>query len=112
MSASITLDRSVAPVGQSIHIGVTGTGFTAGGTVTVTFGGVAVPFDGGGVVSSTGAIADTFNIVAANLPAGAHTVSITDGTNTATSTITTSVWQTAAIRETQESVSHTAYGTY
>ena len=111
MSAAITLDRSVAPVGTSVHVGVTGTGFTDNGTVTVTVGGVSVPFDNGGVVSATGTIADSFNPVSANKAAAALTVSVTDGTNTATATLTTSVWQTAEPKEIQESDSKTAYGT-
>ena len=110
MSAAITLDRTKAPAGTSVHVGVTGTGFTDNGTVTVTVNGVAVPFDNGGVVSATGTIADSVNIVTGG-GVGAETVSVTDGTNTATATVTTSVWQTAAIRETQQSTSHTAYST-
>ena len=111
MSAAITLDRTKAPAGTSVHVGVTGTGFADNGTVTVTIGGVAAVFDGGGVVSATGTFADTFNIAVTGVAVGALTVSVTDGTNTATATLTTSVWQTGAIRETQESVSKTAYST-
>ena len=110
MTAAITLDRSVAPAGTSVHVGVTGTGFAASGTVTVTVNGVAVAFDSGGVLSASGAFSDSVNIVTGN-KVGAEVVSVTDGTSTATATVTTSVWQTAAIREMQESTSKTAYST-
>jgi hypothetical protein len=114
MVAAITLDRSKAPAGTSVHVGVTGTGFIASGIVTVTVGGVAVPFDNGGVVSGTGTFSDTVNVAQGSGPAsvvGALTVSVTDGTNTATGTVTTSVWQTAEPKEIQESNSKTAFGT-
>ena len=82
MSAAITLDRTKAPAGTSVHVGVTGTGFADNGTVTVTIGGVAAVFDSGGVVSATGTFADTFNIAVTGVAVGALTVSVTDGTNT------------------------------
>ena len=111
MSAAITLDRSKAPVGTSVHIGVTGTGFNTSGTpVTVTVGGVTVPFDNGGVVLATGTFSDTVNIVTGTT-AATVTISVTDGSNTATATYVGSVWQTAEPKEIQESDSKTAYGT-
>jgi hypothetical protein len=115
MSAAITLSQTKAPSGTTLTFGVTGTGFTDNATVTATIGGVAVPFANGGVVSATGTISDYLStgptLAGAGLAVGALTVSVTDGTNTATATLTTYVGQTASPKETQQSTSHTAYGT-
>lgn len=115
MSASITLSQTKAPVGKTLTIGITGTGFADNGTVTVTIGGVTCTFVNGGAVSGTGTISDYVSLApilaGAGLAAGTQTVSVTDGTNTATATLTTYVAETASPKETQQSVSHTAYGT-
>jgi hypothetical protein len=115
MSAAITLSQTKAPTGTTLYVSLTGTGFVDNGTVTVTVGGVACTFVNGGVVSATGTIADSFSLAptlaGAGLAAGAQTVSVTDGTNTATATLTTYVGQTAAIKELQQSASKTAYST-
>ena len=115
MSASITLAQTKAPVGVTLTVTVTGTGFADNGTVTVTVGGVACTFNGGGVVAANGTFTDSFSLgpilAGAGLAAGAQTVSVTDGSNTATATLTTYVAQTASPKELQQSASHTAYST-
>jgi hypothetical protein len=62
---------------------LTGTGFAAGATVTVTFEGVATPV---ATVTSdaNGSFSATFNVPAAS--AGSHTITATDGTTTKTFT--------------------------
>ena len=115
MSAAITLSQSKGPVGKTFAIGITGTGFANNGTVTVTIGGVTCVFANGGAVSGTGTFSDTVSVApilaGAGLAAGAQTVSVTDGTNTATATLTTYNLDASSPKETQQSTSKTAYGT-
>jgi len=115
MTAAITLSQSKAPVGKTLTIGITGTGFANNGTVTVTIGSVTCTFVNGGAVSGTGTFSDFVStgpiLAGAGLAAGAQTVSVTDGSSTATGTLTTYVNETAQPRELQQSASKTAYST-
>lgn len=115
MSAAITLSQTKGPVGKTFSVGVTGTGFANNGTVTVTVGGVACTFANGGAVSGTGTFSDSFStapiLAGVGVAAGALTVSVTDGTNTATATLTTYNLDASSPKETQQSTSKTAYGT-
>ena len=115
MSAAITLSQSKAPTGKTLTIGITGTGFANYGTVTVTIAGATCTFVNGGAVRGTGAFSDFVStapiLAGAGVAAGAQTVSVTDGTNTATATLTTYNLDASSPKETQQSTSKTAYGT-
>jgi len=80
LAQTVAVSPAQGPVGTTVTI--TGTGFVANGTVTVSYDGTPVAT---GTILADGTFSVTF---AASGDAGSHTISATDTTNTVTSTFT------------------------
>lgn len=110
MAAAITLASTGTLAGFTLGaLSVSGTGFADNATVTVTVGGVAAPVLTGGQTGATGVLPPTTFGPVVPQGAGSVTVSVTDGTNTGTATLT--VVAQNPVRDQNQSTSHTAYGT-
>jgi hypothetical protein len=110
MAAAITLTQTSTFSGFTLGaLGVTGTGLADNATVTVEVGGVAVPVLTGGTTSASGVLAKTTFGPVPPQPSGTVTVTVNDGTNSPTASLTVTVQN--PIRETAQSTSHTAYST-
>jgi hypothetical protein len=110
MSAAITISPTNTLAGFTLGaLVVTGSGLADSHAVTLTVGGVAVPVISGGTTDGSGNLAASTYGPVPPQGAGSITVTANDGTNSPTATLTVSLAN--PVRETQESTSHTAFGT-
>lgn len=111
MSAAITLAQPSTLAGFTLGaLSVSGTGFADNSTVTVTVGGVSVPVLTGGTTSASGVLAPTTFGPVPPQGVGSTTITVTDASaNSANATLTVVLQN--PIRDTNQSTSHTAYGT-